>query len=91
MSQENWMKDPAVSKIAPEKLDFLQKMVFESKKLSKKELMPFFMSLASKGKTNNITFTDEEMNIIVETLKKYSTPEELTKINQIMNMKKQHR
>lgn len=91
MAQENWMKDPAVAKIAPEKLDFLQKMVFESQKLSKKELMPFFMSLAAKGKANNISFTDEEIDILIETLKKYSSPQDLMKINQILNMRKQRR
>lgn len=88
MAQVDWMKDPAISNIAPEKLMFLQKMVFESQKLSQKELMPFLMALASKSKSNNISFSQEEMDIIIETLKKYSTPEELVKMNQVLSMRK---
>ena len=35
-----WMQDPSLKGISMEKLDFLQKMVFESSSLSQKELMP---------------------------------------------------
>ena len=43
-----WMQDPSLKGISMEKLDFLQKMVFESSSLSQKELMPFLMALAQK-------------------------------------------
>ena len=79
-----WMQDPSLKGISMEKLDFLQKMVFESSSLSQKELMPFLMALAQKSRTANITFTQEEMTVIIEAIKKYSTPEELMKMNQIM-------
>ena len=36
-----WMREPSLKDIPVDKLDFLQKMVFESKTLSQKELMPF--------------------------------------------------
>ena len=74
-----------------EKLDFLQKMVFESSSLSQKELMPFLMALAQKSRTANITFTQEEMTVIIEAIKKYSTPEELMKMNQIMKLMQQRK
>lgn len=38
-----WMREPSLKDIPVDKLDFLQKMVFESKTLSQKELMPFLM------------------------------------------------
>ena len=50
-----WMQDPSLKGISMEKLDFLQKMVFESSSLSQKELMPFLMALAQKSRTANIT------------------------------------
>ena len=37
-----WMQDPSLKGISMEKLDFLQKMVFESSSLSQKELMPLW-------------------------------------------------
>ena len=86
-----WMQDPSLKDISMEKLDFLQKMVFESSSLSQKELMPFLMALAQKSRTANITFTQEEMTVIIEAIKKYSTPEELMKMNQIMKLMQQRK
>lgn len=88
MSTPTWMNDPSLSNISPEKLQFLQKMVFESKNLSKKELLPFFMSISKLSKEKNIQFTKEEMDAIILVLKAHSTPEELEKINKVMQMKK---
>ena len=83
-----WMQEPSLKGISMEKLDFLQKMVFESSSLSQKELMPF---LAQKSRAANITFTQEEMTAIIEAIKKYSTPEELMKMNQIMKLMQQRK
>ena len=79
-----WMREPSLKDIPVDKLDFLQKMVFESKTLSQKELMPFLMALAQRSRSANIT--QEEMTVIIEAIKKYSTPEELMKMNQIMKL-----
>ncbi|HJC24130.1 MAG TPA: hypothetical protein H9761_10530 [Candidatus Eisenbergiella merdavium] len=81
-----WMAEPSLRDIPQEKLDFLQKMVFESRDLSQKELLPFLIALAQRSRTANITFSSEEMNTIIEAIKKYSTPEELLKMNQIMRL-----
>ena len=81
-----WMAEPSLHDIPQEKLDFLQKMVFESRELSQKDLLPFLMALAQRSLSSNITFSTEEMNTIIEAIKKYSTPEELLKMNQIMKL-----
>lgn len=81
-----WMAEPSLQDIPQEKLDFLQKMVFESRELSQKDLLPFLMALAQRSRSSNITFSTKEMNTIIEAIKKYSTPEELLKMNQIMKL-----
>lgn len=81
-----WMNEPSLQDIPVEKLDFLQKMVFESRNLSQKELMPFLMALAQRSRSAHITFSQEEMNAIIEAIRKYSSPEELLKMNQIMKL-----
>ncbi len=81
-----WMTEPSLQDIPHEKLDFLQKMVFESRDLSQKELVPFLMALAQRSRRANITYSQEEMTAIIEAIKKYSTPEELLKMNQIMKL-----
>lgn len=88
MSQSDWMKDPLVANIDKNKLEFLQLLVFESKNLSREQMMPFLMSVAGKGKANNISFSDSEVETIVTVLRKYSSSEEVDKINKIMKMRK---
>ena len=78
------MKDPSLTGIEDKKLQFMQKMFVESKSLSKSEMIPFFMALASKSKRENIQFTEDETKRIVSVLQANSTPEELAKMNLIM-------
>ena len=81
-----WMTEPSLRDIPQEKLDFLQQMVFESRELSQKELLPFLMALAQRSRSANIAFSSREMNAIIEAIRKYSTPEEILKMNQIMRL-----
>ena len=85
-NKPEWMKEPTLKNISQDKLDFLQKMVFESKNLSQKELVPFLMALAQRSRNAYINFTQDQMNSIIEAIKKYSTPEEILKMNQIMKL-----
>ncbi len=84
----NWMEDSAVSHIAKSKLDFLQSLVFESQSLTKEQMMPFFMAIAKRGMDNHISFTKDEVETITSTIRKYSTPEELDKIDKLMKIVK---
>lgn len=90
MNQNEWMNDPLVAGIDPVKLQFLQMLVFESKNLSRDQMIPFLMSVAKKGKDSSISFDDHEIEVIVAALRKYSSPEEVEKINKLMTLKKKH-
>ena len=81
-----WMNDPRIAAIPKNKLDFLQKMFFESKKLSKKELMPFLMALAGRAKKEKISFEQHEVDQILTVIKENSTPEECQKIDRTLQM-----
>ena len=81
-SEPNWMKEDCVQNIPKEKLQFLQKLVFESSSLSQKELLPFLMALAQKSREASISFSDTEISSIL----KYATPEEQLKMNQIVRL-----
>ena len=87
LEQNNeWMKNPALSQIPFQKLEFLQNMLFESKKYSGKELFPFFMSLAMKAKKQGITYTQSELDIIIPVIKQYASDDEVEKMNKIITM-----
>lgn len=80
------MQDPALIDIPIQKLQFLQNMLFESRKHSGKELFPFFMSLAMKAKSQNITYSQEEIDTIIPVLKKFASEEEIEKMNQVIKI-----
>ncbi len=85
---ENWMEDPAVAHIDKAKLNFLQSLVFESQSLKKEQVMPFLMAIAKRGMDNHISFSPEEVETITATIRRYSTPEELDKIDKLMKLRK---
>lgn len=86
-----WMNDPSLLNIPIQKLQFLQNMLFESKKHTGKEMLPFFMSLAMKAKSQSISFTDEEINLIIPVLKKFATEDEIKQMNQVIQIFKNHK
>lgn len=88
MNQNEWMNDPLVAGIDKAKLQFLQTLVFEGRNLSREQMIPFLMSVSQKGKMNNISFDDDEMANIVAALRKYSSPEDVDKINKLMALKR---
>lgn len=83
----NWMDDPAVAQIDKAKLDFLQALVFESQSLKKEQMMPFLMSIAKRGADQHISFSNEEITTITDTIRKYSSSEELNKIDKLMKLR----
>lgn len=81
MASQNWMQDPALKGIDPSKLDFLQKLVFEMNSLKDKEKLPFLLALANRARKENISFDNREMEQIIEVLKQHSTPDEVKRMD----------
>lgn len=79
----SWLDDPDVAHIDKAKLDFLQMLVFESKDLTKEQMLPFLMAISKRGRESNISFTEEEVDTIIKTLRKYAAPEDLDKMNKM--------
>lgn len=84
MNNHNWMSDERIRTIEHNKIQFLQKLVFESNNLTEKEKMPFLLALASRSQKEHIKFSSNEINIIVDVIKDYATQEELQKIDKIL-------
>ena len=86
MEHQEWMNDIRLKDIEANKLDFLQKLVFESSNLTEKQKIPFLMALANKAQKDKVKFSREETLEIIEVLKDYSTQDELQKINSILKV-----
>ncbi len=83
-----WMNDPAIAHIDKNKLEFLQALVFESQSMKKEQMLPFLMAVAKRGQENHVTFSNDEIDTIIETIRKYSTPEELERIDKMLKLRK---
>lgn len=84
----DWMNDPSLAEIDKAKLDFLQALVFESRGMSREQMLPFLMAVAKRGQADHITFTNAEIDTIVAVIKKESSPEEAATIDKMMRMRK---
>ena len=82
----DWMNDKKLAGIPKVKLEFLQKMFFESKDLTEKERLPFLLALAAKSKREKITFEEEETKLIINVLKEHVSEEEVKKIDTFIKM-----
>lgn len=86
-----WMNDPELQKIDRAKLDFLNKMFMQGAAINsggtqaetQKKMMTFLLSLNKLSKDNNISFHPEEVELIFSVLKKYSTPDDIAKMQKI--------
>ncbi len=90
-TSNEWMNDPALQNIDRAKLDFLDKMFVQSTAINndgtpqqrQKKMMAFLLSLSKLSQENNINFQKEEVELIFTVLKKYSTPDDIDKMQKI--------
>ena len=81
-----WMNDPALAEIDKAKLNFLGELFVKSGSVNinnQKEMLSFLMSLSKLSRENNISFTKNDINLIISVLKKYSSPDDISKMQQI--------
>ncbi len=83
MNNNQWMNDPSLSGINKAKLVFLEKLISQGSSLNQKEMLPFLLSFAKQSKSSNISFTKDEIELIISVVKKYATPEELEKFEKL--------
>ena len=88
MNKPEWMDDPSLTGIDKVKLEFLQTLVFESQSLAPKELFAYLMNI-TKRNPSSISFSPEEMNLIIAVLKRHSSPEEIARIDKVLKMRAQ--
>lgn len=85
IEKPKWMSDESVKNIPSEKLDFLENVFVSLQGKNQKETMSTLLPLLKKAKKEQLNLTGEEMQIAIAAIKKYSTKQELEKINHILN------
>ena len=79
-----WMQDSKASDIPKEKLEFLRNFVEGSRGKSQIEMMLYMMQSMKIAKANGISFSKEELSLLMEIIKKYASPDELAKVEQLL-------
>ncbi|MDE6917476.1 MAG: hypothetical protein K2P39_11855 [Lachnospiraceae bacterium] len=90
-TNNEWMNDPELRHIDRAKLDFLNQMFVQSTSINsngtqaerQKKMMAFLLSLNKLSKENNISFQKDEVSLIFSVLKKYSTADDIEKMQKI--------
>lgn len=91
MSDDSWMKNPALGGIDPAKLQMLASLAEQAQGKKQNELLPFLMAAASQTQQNNMSFQPSEMDAIIEVMKMGKSPQEVQKIDKLCALIKQFR
>jgi len=76
MQANDWSKDPRLSGLAPEKLQFLNEFAGRLSRQPKSQLMAAFTTMQMEANKRGIRFSNEETGAIIAVLSSGMTPEE---------------
>ena len=80
------LNNPDLSKLDPEKLKFLLELSTQNKSVSAKEMMSSLMSAKNSANERGLSFSNEEMTLIIEILKQHMNQEEKQKVDRILQL-----
>lgn len=83
---EDWMNNPSLSGIDPAKMALLQSLLAQGKGKAPNDMMSFLMGAANTSKQKGLQFTQDEMDMIVDVLKKGRSPQEVAKMNKMLSL-----
>ena len=83
---DDWTKDPNLSGIQKEELQMLQSMAAMGNGKGVSELLPILMTAANTSKEKGLQFSNAEMELVIQVLKRNKSPEETARIDQMLQM-----
>ena len=85
----NWIHDKELAGIDTQKLQTLASLSEQGHGLGQKELLTFLMAAASRTGKPSISFSNQEMQLILTVLKKDKSPEEQAKMDRLFALMQQ--
>ena len=85
---QNWINNPNLASIDTAKLQMLQSLASQGAGKGSQELMPSLMMAMKQTRQKGMSFTPEEMNLIIDVMKSGKSPEETAQIDKILNLLK---
>lgn len=76
-----WINNPLLENMNPAKLELIRRAAAQTSGKSGKELAPIMMALITSAMKNNIHFSPDEVNLILELLKDGKSTQEKEQID----------
>lgn len=86
MADTSWTNNPKMKNIDPRKLSILLELVKEAEGKPMDKLIPLLMNANKKIQQQNMTFSKDETDIMIELLTKNMTPTEKMQFEMIKKM-----
>ena len=81
-----WMNNPAMNNIDPIKLELIQMAASQTAGKSGRDLAPIMMALITNANKKGISFSGDEMSLILEIMKDGKSKDEQAQIDRTINM-----
>ena len=76
MNVPDWFHDPRLENVSPAKLSLLLKLAEQVQGKSQKEILPIVIGAMASANRQNLTFTQEEFDLIFDIMKEGKSEEE---------------
>jgi hypothetical protein len=86
MKDLSWINHPAMEHIDPRKLAILVDLANESEGKPLEQSLPFIMNANAKLKAQNLSFSKEENELLIEVLSKDMSPQDRMKLDMMKRM-----
>lgn len=84
----SWQNNPKLADMDKSKLEMLQNLAEQGAGRSASDMLPFLMNAASRGKNSGLSFSQEEISVVLEVLKMGKSPQEAAKLDRIVSLMK---
>lgn len=85
---QDWMNHPDLASIDAAKLQMLQSLANQGSQKGQNEMLPFLMMAMKQTRKKGMSFSPEEMNMIIEVLKNGKSPQEVANMEKMLSMLK---
>lgn len=82
----NWMNDPRICNISPEKLAVMTLLMEQAKEKTPEEFLPVLLKTSQSLEKAGMSFTNDESSLIIEVLTEGMTTEEKQRLAFIQSM-----
>ncbi len=86
MADTSWTNNPKLNNVDPRKLAILLELMREAEGKSMDKLLPLLMNTNKRLQEQNLTFTKDESDMMIEILTKNMTPKEKQQFEMIRKM-----